>query len=181
MPYSDLSLQELALMYGTDKGVCGHNYIPFYESHLPKNPKKILEIGVKEGRSISMWKSYFPEAEIHGLDLFIEFDPPNINGVTWHKGNQCDWELLEQLRKEDFDVIIDDGSHNSRDQMITFFGLFNGKHYFIEDTHCAQEEFYRQGLPYALTCERMFYQINDPGINSLDSFHGKNIILLKCL
>lgn len=180
MPTTTPTLQELAFMYGTDK--LDHGYIPFYEKYLPKNPKKILEIGVKEGRSAKMWLQYFPETQFHGLDLFQEFAPPfQDERVTWHQGNQCDWELLEQLRKEDFDVIIDDGSHNSRDQMMTFFGLFNGKHYFIEDTHCAQEEFYRQGLPYALTCERMFYQINDPGINSLDSFHGKNIILLKCL
>lgn len=184
MPTSILTLQELAFMYGTDK--LEHGYIPFYKLHLPKNPKKILEIGVKEGRSISMWKSYFPEAEIHGLDLFMEFDPPNINGVKWHKGNQCDWELLEQLRKEDFDVIIDDGSHNSRDQMMTFFGLFNGKHYFIEDTHCNSDPFYQQGLPEMLTAQGLFGEIENAryGGNAqnfkFETISSTGIILLKC-
>jgi len=167
-----MTLHELAFMYGTDK--LEHGYIEFYEQHLPNNPKKILEIGVKEGRSIQMWQKYFPEAEIHGLDLFMEFPVPSIPGIKFWKANQCDWEILEILRREDFDVIIDDGSHNSRDQMMTFFGLFNGKHYFIEDLHCCDDPFYQQGLPELLTAkQRPFSAV--PG-----TIKGTNIILLKC-
>lgn len=148
-------LYQLAATYGTDK--LQHGYLDFYAKHLPDKPKKILEIGVKEGASIRMWRECFPDAEIHGLDLFEEYPLPDVPGtVTWHKGNQCDWLLLEQLRKENFDIIIDDGSHNSRDQMMTFFGLFNGGHYFIEDIHCCEEEFYQQGLPYDMTARGLF-------------------------
>lgn len=174
MPQSTPTLQELAFMYGTDKGKDGHNYIPFYEQHLPKNPKKILEIGVKTGASISMWQKYFPEAEIHGMDLFIENPEPNIPGVKWWKGNQCDWRILEVLRRENFDVIIDDASHNSRDQMMTFFGLFNGKHYFIEDLHCCRNEFYQDGLPIDFTADGMFNNDSQRQIIS-----SGNIVLIK--
>jgi hypothetical protein len=149
-----MSLLELAKKYGTDK--VEHGYIPFYERYLPESPKRILEIGVKQGASIRMWKDFFPEAEIHGLDLFEEFPVPDIEGVTFHKGNQIDYKILRQLRALDFDLIIDDGSHNSRDQMVTFFSLFNGKHYFIEDIHCCDEEFYRQGLPFRATAKDLF-------------------------
>jgi hypothetical protein len=167
-----MNLQQLAIKYKTDKH--DHGYMPFYEKHLPDNPKKILEIGVHHGNSIRMWKEYFPNTEIHGLDLFSELDPPaNLPDVIWHKGNQCDWLLLEKLRNENFDVIIDDGSHNSRDQMITFFGLFNGNHYFVEDTHCAEEEFYRQGLPIEFSV-KMFSEVNDI------ITRGNNIILFRC-
>lgn len=140
-------LTDLAIKYGTDK--LEHNYIQFYEHRLQKiQPKRLLEIGVKEGASISMWKEFLPNTEIHGLDLFIEHPIPTIEGVTFHKGSQIDTQLLEQLRKLEFDVIIDDGSHNSRDQLITFFGLYHPNcHYFIEDMHCADEDFYLQGLP----------------------------------
>lgn len=155
MPESIKTLAELAFMYGTDKH-WKHNYIPFYDHHLPKNPKKILEIGVAEGRSIRMWQKHFPDAEVHGLDLFLDNPIPDIDGVVWHKGNQCDWVLLDGLRNHDFDIIIDDGSHNSRDQMITFFGLYNGKHYFIEDLHCCDIDFYRDRLPGNMTAKSVF-------------------------
>lgn len=176
-----MTLHDLALKYGSDKA--DHGYCPFYEKHLPHNPRKILEIGVKDGASIQMWHEYYPNAEIHGLDLFSEKSAKEIldcyfsetDKITFHTGNQCDWLLLEQLRKYDFDVIIDDGSHNSRDQLITFAGLFNGKHYFIEDIHCCREEFYRQGLPYEATVDRQFDF--DYPLRSFMQDRGENIIL----
>lgn len=179
MPQSIPTLQELAFMYGTDKA--SHGYMDFYEKHLPKNPKKILEIGVREGRSIQMWLKHFPDAQIHGLDLFKEFPVPfNDPRVIWYEGNQCDWELLERLRNEDFDVIVEDGSHNARDQMITFFALFNGKHYFIEDIHCAREEFYRQGLPYRFTIDQIFNEVRYPHGWKPEVIREENIMLIKC-
>lgn len=162
-----MTLDELSVKYGTDKGSLKHNYMPFYEKHLPKNPKKILEIGVLKGRSIAMWSEYFPDTEIHGLDLFSDhtedevrsflLDDCGCNNFVLHKGNQCDYILLDKLRNENFNVIIDDGSHNSRDQMITFFGLMHKNcYYFIEDLHCCGEEFYRDGLPFGLTAYKIF-------------------------
>lgn len=168
----DNTLGLLFLKYGSDK--YHHGYSEFYEQHLPKNPKKILEIGVKNGASILAWKEYFPEAEIHGLDLFMESPVPEVPGVKFWKGNQCDWRLLEQLRHEDFDVIIDDGSHNSRDQMISLFGLYSGKHYFIEDLHCCEIEFYRDNLPYQMTAQKLFWAGHRSVINE-----DKKIILLN--
>lgn len=182
---TELTLKELGFMYGTDK--TEHGYLEFYQQYLPKNPKKILEIGVKEGRSIKMWRHFFPETEIHGLDLFEEFPiPEGITNCKFWKGNQCDWQLLEQLRKEDFEVVIDDGSHGARDQMMTFFGLFNGKHYFIEDLHCNKDEFYSQGMPYPLTASGLFVEIENAtyGGNTqnidFNVISGTNITLIKC-
>lgn len=166
-----VTLSELAYMYGTDK--LHHGYMPFYETNLPKNPKKILEIGVKSGSSIRMWQKYFPDSEIHGLDLFMESPVPDIPGVKFWQGNQIDWRILEQLRNENFDVIIDDGSHNSRDQMITFFGLYNGSHYFIEDLHCCDNDFYRDGLPQYLTAKYILQTIGNDEVDE-----NKKIILI---
>jgi hypothetical protein len=169
-----MNLIDLATKYGTDK--LNHGYIPFYEKYLPKEPKRILEIGVNEGRSLQMWSNYFPDTEIHGLDLFVENDINEVsahllvlsgdcnNNIVLHQGNQCDWQILEELRKYDFDIIIDDGSHNSRDQLITFFGLFNGKHYFIEDLQCNDEDFYSQGLPSSMRAANLFRQLPIDGI-----------------
>lgn len=154
------TLYDLAVKHGSDKAE--HGYCPFYEAHLPKNPKKLLEIGVLKGASIRMWKEYFPDCEVHGLDLFMDNPIPEIEGVVWHKGNQLDYLLLEQLRKENFDIVVDDGSHNSRDQMITFFGLFNGNPYFIEDLQCCAESFYRDGLPESVAADYLFSRLS-PG------------------
>jgi hypothetical protein len=184
-----MTLDELSVKYGTDKGSLKHNYMPFYEMWLPKNPKKILEIGVLKGESIAMWAEYFPEAEIHGLDLFL--DNPQIiteellmntergaQGIVLHQGNQCDYILLDKLRHENFDVIIDDGSHNSRDQMITFFGLFNGGQYYIEDLHCCWQSFYRDGLPESATAYELFNSLHDSD-SELKIIREKNIVLIQ--
>lgn len=180
-----MTLEALAAKYGTDK--LEHGYIPFYEQHLPKEPKRILEIGVKSGASIKMWAEYFPNTEIFGLDLFSEGNIQQVyddivrgdyelmKRVHFLHGNQIDYKILEHARSFDFDVIIDDGSHNSRDQMMTFFGLFNGKHYFIEDLHCCEEPFYQQGLPFNFTAYHLFPA--DDGRFGVT--YDKNIVLIK--
>lgn len=188
------TLEQLAIKYSTDK--YEHGYMPFYEKHLPKEPKRILEIGVKQGYSVAMWGDYFPNTEIHILDLFAEYTEHDVaeflglpfddykgdkNRFHFHKGNQCDWRILELLRKFDFDVIIDDGSHNSRDQLMTLFGLFNGKHYFIEDLHCCREEFYQQGLPPCATVDSQYDFQYDSDCPPHPFMHDRdeNIILFK--
>lgn len=170
-------LNDLFLKYESDKAQ--HGYADFYEKHLPKRPLSILEIGVKDGASLRAWLEYLPSANIFGLDLFAGNQMPedllNNERVKLIKGNQCDWLLLEQLRKYDFDIIIDDGSHNSRDQMITFFGLYNGKQYYIEDIHCCDEDYYRQGLPSSFTAKSVFGEMAG---NDLDSFYtGRKVNL----
>lgn len=147
-------INSLFKKYGSDKAE--HDYAQFYADHFPLEPKKLLEIGVREGASIRAWQELFPSCQVMGLDLFKEFPVPSIPGIKFWEGNQCDWRLLEELRNENFDIIIDDGSHNSRDQMITFFGLYNGKHYFIEDLHTCDQDFWRANLPKEMTAKYLF-------------------------
>lgn len=174
-----MTLNELAIKYGTDKSSLVHNYCDFYESTLPKQPARILEIGYGKGASTLMWREWFgPSTEVHVLDLFEEQKQPSDTLDTFfHKGNAIDLYVLDKLRKYNFDVIIDDGSHNSRDQMITFFGLFNGGHYYIEDLHCCDEEFYRQGLPTDFTAKHLFNTLRFPHGWGRLQMH-ENIILI---
>jgi hypothetical protein len=181
-------LNDLFLKYNSDK--TEHGYSHFYEKNLPRKPTRLLEIGVKNGGSIRSWLDFYPNTQIFGLDLFEEMSMPDdllLNTrVTLIKGNQCDWRILEELRKYDFDVIIDDGSHNARDQMMTFFGLFNGKHYFIEDLHCNCDEFYSQGLPEELRAYGTFPYIgnylSEYGNEEIKVHQDKNgkIICIQC-
>lgn len=141
----DKDIIPIVSKYKSDKG--DHGYWPYYQKHLPNTATKILEIGVKEGESIKIWHELYPGAMIFGLDLFEEFEQPFEAGwVQWFKGSQNDSVLLNVLRGHEFDVIIDDGSHNHRDQLITFFGLWGcTKLYVVEDIY--QDEFWSQGLP----------------------------------
>lgn len=173
-----MTLHDLALKYGSDKA--DHGYMPFYEQTLPKYPARMLEIGCLKGASARMWREWFPECELHILDLFQEHPIPDIEGVVFHKGNQMDWRILEELRKFDFDVIVDDGGHLSRAQMMTFYGLFNGKHYYIEDLSCCLEEFYREGLPEHLAAASLFQWVNIKSLSTpFEIEFAPNIVMIK--
>lgn len=145
--------QDIAECYGTDKAT--HGYMRYYAKHLLscEPPESILEIGCEKGNSIRMWKEIYANASLTTLDLFQEYPVPDIPGVEFITGNQLDHEILYHLRNHrKFDLIIDDGSHNSRDQLVTFWSLVGTSYlYVVEDLHCCNDESYRQGLPFEMT------------------------------
>jgi len=149
----DMTLNELALKYGSDKSSEGHNYMPFYEKHLPKNPKSILEVGVLKGASIEIWRNYFPDTFIYGLDLFNEFPIPQIDNVKFFRGSQLDEHILYDIRNNVRpEIIIEDASHNCASHWVTLMSLIGTcKLYFIEDLHTCRDEFYRQDLKFEQT------------------------------
>lgn len=159
-----MTLQQLADKYGSDKGSNGHQYTQYYDKHLPKECRSLLEIGVYKAASIRMWKEYLPDSKIYGIDLFEEHNIPDIEGVEFFKGNQLDHELLYHIRNDiKPQVCIEDCSHNSIDQIVTFFSLIGSCELFVlEDTHTAKEEFYRQGLPFEATMLGMMKSGNFP-------------------
>lgn len=146
--------------YDTDKNSKGHNYGPYYAKHLPETAKKILEVGVHKGASARCWHEIYPEAHVYGLDLYSEHEPINETWFTPIRGNQADSRVLDEVRNYGpFDFISEDGSHNSRHQLMTFYGLVGvTKLYIIEDLQCCEEEFYRQGMQYYHT---MLGQMNN--------------------
>lgn len=157
------TLAQLAERFGTDK--LHHGYIGFYEQHLPKNPTRILEIGCLTGASLRMWREYFPETEIHCLDLFEEHQQPtDIPGVIYWKGNQTDQFILEQLRRLHFDVIIEDGSHALVHQWVTFHSLIGCCDLYVaEDLHCAYDSLYREGFNFK---HSMLAKLQNPTFNA---------------
>ena len=119
-------------------------YCHFYDrhlSHLRTQAPKILEIGVKHGDSLNMWKDYFPMGHIYGLEYneapLRDFEAER---VKIYIGDQTDLDLLQKICEEvgRFDVIIDDASHVVEHQITSFEYLFqhglkdNGL-YIIED------------------------------------------------
>lgn len=104
----------------------------------------ILEIGIASGGSLELWKTYFgSKAKIYGIDIddtkatYLR----NDNQITMFCGSQGDRQFLQSLKEKipHIDILIDDGSHISKDQIATFEELFlhidaNGL-YVCEDMH----------------------------------------------
>ena len=139
-----MTLDELAIAFGTDKSSRVHHFTKHYEVYfelLRELPLKILEIGVQSGASLRMWKQYFPKAQIVGIDYY-NVDVMEEDRIKVIRGQQNDPKVMEEaLLHGPFDIIIDDGSHQNPDIMASFEYLFPrmkpGGIYVIEDTTCT--------------------------------------------
>lgn len=103
-----------------------HNYLPLYHRHFQDvrlEVRKVLEIGVQTDHSVNMWQDYFPNAEIHGIDIDPECKKFERDRIRIHTGDQGDQKFLATL-PQDFDIIIDDGSHIPQHQVGCFLYLF---------------------------------------------------------
>lgn len=142
-----MTLTQIFDKYRTDKGSKGHGseihnygliYEQYFESYRNKTPV-VLEIGILRGNSLRSWRDYFNNGLIYGVDnqkrnLFEE------DGIKTFLGDQSNPESILKLFPETtFDIIIDDGSHESKHQQETFDMLFSklkaGGYYVIEDLH----------------------------------------------
>lgn len=127
-------LTPLAHRFKSDKGWV-HRYTEHYAAHFaPWRHKKftLLEIGIggydkpgEGGGSLRMWKEFFPEAIIIGLDIadksFIDEDR-----VITYRGSQVDPAILRRIVEEHgpLEIVIDDGSHLPAHVIETFGYLF---------------------------------------------------------
>lgn len=141
------SLTDLAKKYRTDKWGA-HRYTPHYERHLGylRDEKfTLLEFGIggyratgRGGVSLRMWKEYFANARIIGVDIedktFV-----NDDRITAYVGSQTDELLITKIIADagDVKVAIDDGSHQNAHVRASFAFVFpllsDQTHYIIED------------------------------------------------
>lgn len=150
-------LCELARYFETDKGgdhyrygggdsdTC-HNYTKTYHNlfkYKRETVKHVLEIGVHAGSSLRMWKAYFPNANIVGLDIntdCLRHAENRIKVIMADQNNPVSlYAAMGQLGETAplFDLIVDDGSH-FRDHQITSMRallpfLAQDGYYIIED------------------------------------------------
>ena len=105
--------------YGTDKNDT-HDYINgFYEAGLLPYKEKaldVLEIGINSGASLKLWREYFINAKIYGVDIQdrVRHEYKNIKNVEYIFGDAYSEAILNIDLK--FDVIIDDGPHTLQSQ-----------------------------------------------------------------
>ncbi|MDR1497309.1 MAG: class I SAM-dependent methyltransferase [Puniceicoccales bacterium] len=107
----------------------------------------MLEIGVDNGGGLEIWKKYFPaNTVIHGIDINedcakLKF-PENIH---FHLGDATNADFIrEHFEDEQFDIILDDGSHHPKDVIAAFLNLFpllkNGGIYLVEDCELSYQK-----------------------------------------
>lgn len=148
-------LDELALKSGTDKSSAFHNYTEVYAhlfSSIKEKPLKFLEIGICKGNSVQLWEKYFPNAELHFIDISLSQTKYFSKRSTYHLVDQASPQHLQEFITKTgggFDIIIDDGGHTMRQQIISFQQLFphvnSGGMYIIEDLHTSYNKQYLGG------------------------------------
>ena len=142
---NNMTLNEIAESYGTDKRISGHGYVNQYQTYLDnwRDFKfNLLEIGVYDGASLKTWKKYFPKADITGIDIDIrckEYEEDRVNVVI---GDQTDVNFLTDItNNKEYSIMIDDGGHTWKQQIVSFETLFPklspGGIYFVEDVHTS--------------------------------------------
>lgn len=133
-----------------------HHYIPIYDKYFSRfrNTKvRFLEIGVKKGGSLKLWRKYFgKKAVIYGIDIDPECLKLNFRREHIRIGDQSDPNFLKKIKKEmkEIDIILDDGSHRQdhiKKSLLTLFPhLNNNGIYVIEDLHSAYLSGYQGGF-----------------------------------
>lgn len=151
------TLSEISKKYPTDKDFTHNYYNAAYEKFLSpiRNEVKLVceigiggfwkEVGWLPGNSLKVWRDYFPNAFILGLDIVAHEHIAGINRICldWLDQSKKDLVIEYANKLSNYDLIIDDGSHNVYDQQITFAYFFrslkSGGIYILEDLHSSIE------------------------------------------
>ena len=136
---------------GTDKVDSNHNFLhkpytdlyAYYLKHLRYASFNFLEIGIKGGNSLKMWKNYFPNATIVGIDINPDCKKYEEDNIEIYIGSQEDEKFLKSIgdKYKNFGVILDDGSHINY-MTIKSFEILNSyvtDFYIIEDLRNSYE------------------------------------------
>jgi hypothetical protein len=143
-------MNDLELYFRTNNKRLIHkwvHYFDIYDRHFSRYRDKevvVLEIGVSQGGSLQMWKSYFGKSsQIYGIDIDSRcksFEEENINILI---GSQSDRKFLREVKTQipPIDILIDDGGHTMKQQIVTYEELFSyikdDGIYLCEDLHTS--------------------------------------------
>ena len=153
-----MTLYELFLNNSGRQASKWSQYFPAYERHFARFVNQsfvLLEIGVRYGGSLPLWRQYFgPNAIIVGIDIDEECKciEDRSQNIFVEIGSQSDPNFLARIVKKYGapSIVIDDGSHMSEDMNASFDCLFpiipSNAVYAVEDTHTCYMESYNRGL-----------------------------------
>lgn len=132
------------------------HYFDIYERHLERfrgTSPVMIEIGVKGGGSLAMWKEYLgPGSTIVGIDIDKDCKEHAGPGIDVFIGSQDDPELISRVfsKHPEVDIVLDDGSHVMKHMIASFELMYerlnaNGV-YMVEDTHTCYWSQYGGGV-----------------------------------
>ncbi len=159
-----------------------NNYFEIYEKLLSKFKNKkitIVEVGVGDGGSLYMWKSFFgKKSRVIGIELNPDSKKLKKDGFEIFIGDQSDKEFWRKFYKRvgKIDVLIDDGGHTNIQQITTLvesikFIKDNGL-IIIEDTHTSFMKKKGFGNP-------SNYSLINFSSSLIENIHRRNPNLLK--
>jgi SAM-dependent methyltransferase len=148
-------IKQLAKKHGSQKAEANFEYmLDGYEKHLPEKCDTVLEIGCFYGGFTKALQELY-KCDVHVIDLFhprytISFQGALDHGFIPHQGDQGDIDFLKTINNQ-FDLIVEDGSHHSDDQINTFKHLFEnnlkpGGLYVLEDLHCCVNPYWWRSI-----------------------------------
>lgn len=143
----ELSLEELAYKWGTDKSRDDHKYVDMYAALVDpvrKRVRNVTELGVAAGQSVAMWAEYFPKADVWGIDQHIGPTARAVLG-SWPSVHLLQANVYEVstphalgLADGTMDLVIDDAMHGQAYNEVAlaiFWRLVRpGGYYVIEDS-----------------------------------------------
>lgn len=156
------------------------HYFDIYDFYFNKfigKPVVILEIGVFQGGSLNMWKNYFgKDAQIFAIDINPECKQFENENIKIFIGSQEDPEFLRYVKKQipKVDILIDDGGHSMRQQIISFEELYehikDDGIYLIEDLHTSYWSDYGGGYKSPVS----FIEYSKNFIDYLNAWHSQD-------
>ena len=171
--------------FGSDKSVfCTktpykHSYTAIYNillSHLKNDKINFAEIGILENASIKMWREFFTNANIDGFEfdenLLFRAENEKLDNTKYFKIDVRNRENIKNSflkANKEYDVIIDDSTHDFNDQINIIFTV---KDYLKPGGYLIIEDIFSRKTRYS---EKNYYQ----AINEIKS-EFQDIFFINC-
>lgn len=150
-------LDKLGIDAGTDKSSKWHNYLSKYEFFLNKYKDEkinVLELGVLDGNSLRMWKKYFSNADIYGVDIDSKCKENEEERIKIIIGDLDDGSFLQSISGIKPSIVIEDASHSWNQQILALYSLFtsmpSGGIYIVEDIETSFSVWKHRGYDNAI-------------------------------
>lgn len=175
--FAAASMTQIADHFKTDKGSMKHLYTEVYAKYLESyriRPVHLVEIGVACGSSLKMWAHYLGQgSRITGVDIRPECAAlcAKYPAIDIRIGDAAAMKF-----DETFDVVVDDGSHISKEIVDNWNNLWPrlrpGGYYIIEDLRCTHDPSYAANFTFpkdpALFDRRHFMEWLDDKLRHMD-------------